>query len=97
VFAFPSRGEPFGIALLEAMAASVPSVASRAGGVTEFAEDEVNALLVEPDDPGALAHALARVMSDSVLRERLCVAGRATANELSWLTIGPRYEQLYPD
>jgi glycogen synthase len=97
VFAFPSRGEPYGIALLEAMAAGVPSIATRAGGVTEFAEDDVNALLVEPDNPDALAHALARVMSDTALRERLSVACRATATELSWMTIGPRYERLYSD
>lgn len=95
VFAFPSRGEPFGIALLEAMAASVPSVATRAGGVTEFAEDGANVLLVEPDNPGALAQALARVTSDTALRERLGVAGRATATEHSWMTIGPQFERLY--
>jgi glycogen synthase len=95
LFAFPSRGEPFGIALLEAMAAGVPAVATRAGGVTEFAEDGVNALLVERDDPDALARAIDRLHSDAQLRGRLRAAGRATALNLSWARISPQYELLY--
>jgi glycogen synthase len=95
VFALPSRGEPFGIALLEAMAAGVPAVATRAGGVTEFAEDGVNALLVERDHPGALARAIDQLHSDVELRGRLRAAGRATALNLSWARIATQYEQLY--
>lgn len=95
LFAFPSRGEPFGIALLEAMAAGLPAVATLAGGVTEFAEDGVNALLVERDNPLALARAIDRLHSDVELRGRLRAAARATALNLSWARIAPQYEQLY--
>lgn len=94
-FALPSRGEPFGIALLEAMAAGVPSVATRAGGVTEFAEDEGNVLLVEPDDAAGLARALKRLATDDQLRSRLATSSRATAAALSWRSIAPRYARLY--
>jgi glycogen synthase len=95
LFAFPSRAEPFGIALLEAMAAGVPAVATSAGGVTEFAEDGVNALLVEPDDSDAFARALDHLHSDVQLRDRLRAGGRATALNLSWFRIAPLYEELY--
>ena len=94
-FAFPSRGEGFGIALLEAMAAGVPAVAAAAGGVPEFAHDGENALLVPPDDPAALAEGLARLIADPQLRKRLSREGRKTAAGLAWSEIAHRYEQIY--
>ena len=94
-FAFPSRGEPFGIALLEAMAAGVPAVATAAGGVPEFATDEINALLVPPDDIGALTSALERIACDVQLRLRLVAEGMRTAGELAWSRIAQLYEAVY--
>jgi glycosyltransferase involved in cell wall biosynthesis len=94
-FALTSRAEPFGIALLEAMAAGVPAVATRAGGVPEFARDEHNALLVPPDDSTELAAALERLDADAALRVRLVEGGRRTANELSWERIADRYLEVY--
>ena len=96
-FALPSRGEPFGIALLEAMAAGVPAVATAAGGVPEFATDEINALLVPPDDVGALSSALGRIASDVQLRSRLAADGMRTAGGLAWRKIAQRYEAVYED
>ncbi len=95
VFAFPSRGEAFGIALLEAMAAGVPAVAAAAGGVPEFARDDENALLVQPENASALAEAIARLVSDTGLRDRLIVGGRATATDSAWSRIADRYEDVY--
>jgi glycogen synthase len=94
-FAFPSRYEPFGIALLEAMAVGVPAVAAATGGVLEFARDGENALLVPPDDPDALAVAIARLDADPELRQRLCEGGRATAAKLTWSGIVGRYLNVY--
>jgi glycosyltransferase involved in cell wall biosynthesis len=95
LFAFPSRGEPFGIALLEAMAAGVPTVAAAAGGIPEFARRGENALLVNPEDSQALADALVRLRQDAVLRKRIIDGGRATAADLAWRTIADRYERIY--
>jgi glycogen synthase len=95
MFALPSRGEPFGIALLEAMAAGVPSVATHAGGIVDFARDGDNALLVSVDDVPGLKNALTRLHSDSSLRARLSTSGRETADLLSWERIAPSYERLY--
>lgn len=95
VFAFPSRREPFGIALLEAMAAGAPAVATAAGGVPEFACDGENALLVQPDDAKALAAAIARFAFDSELRDRVITGGLATAEAHAWGRIAARYEGIY--
>ena len=94
-FALPSRGEAFGIALLEAMAAGVPSVAAAAGGVPELARDGQNALLVSAENPVALSIALSRLLNDAELRTRLSAGGRRTARELAWNRIVERYEAVY--
>ena len=63
-FRLAVAGEPFGIALLEAMAAGVPTVAAAAGGVPEMARDGENALVVPSEDSEALSSALARLVTD---------------------------------
>ena len=95
VFAFPSRYEAFGVALLEAMAAGVPVVAARAGGIPEFAVDGENALLVPPDDEAALAGALMLLAGDAELGLRLGLGGRAQAQLHAWEAVAGRYESLY--
>jgi glycosyltransferase involved in cell wall biosynthesis len=64
--------------LVEAMAAGVAVVSSRVSGIPELVADGENGLLVAPDDPRALAHALARLAADEALRRRLAAAGRRT-------------------
>jgi glycosyltransferase involved in cell wall biosynthesis len=94
-FASASRQEGFPLSVLEAMAAGTPVVATAVGGVTELARDGGNALVVPPDDPSALAGALARVIADGSLRSQLSRAGTRTAYELAWTQIVERYEVVY--
>jgi glycosyltransferase involved in cell wall biosynthesis len=63
------------------MAAGLPVVASRVGGVLEQVSDGQTGLLVEPGDPNALAAALARLIAEPSLRRRLGAAGRARAEQ----------------
>jgi len=65
VIAVPSRQEAFGRVLIEAMAARVPVVASAVGGIPEVCADRLTGLLVPPDDPDALATALAATLGDT--------------------------------
>jgi glycosyltransferase involved in cell wall biosynthesis len=67
VFALPSRYEGFGFAALEAMAAGRPVVCTSETGVAEILEGTVAGAIVPPDDPEALAAALAPYLSDASL------------------------------
>jgi glycosyltransferase involved in cell wall biosynthesis len=75
--AIPSRRESFGRTAVETLAAGRPLVASAVGGLVEAVEDGVTGLLVPPDDPRALAHALRQLLEDEPLRRRMGHAARA--------------------
>jgi glycosyltransferase involved in cell wall biosynthesis len=79
VLVHPARWEGFGLALLEAMLASLPVVATQVSAVPEIVADGETGLLVPPDDPDALAEATARVLDDRELAARLGAAGLARA------------------
>lgn len=74
----PRRGEVegFGIVFLEAGALSKPVIGSRSGGIPDAVEDVVNGLLVEPENPDAIAEAVIRLFSDSDLARRMGEAGK---------------------
>lgn len=76
VFVLPSHSEGSPNVLLEAMSMGIPVVATRVGGIPEIATDQKDALLIEESDLSALADAIARVLEDQELRERLKRAGR---------------------
>jgi glycosyltransferase involved in cell wall biosynthesis len=73
--------EPFGLVALEAMGLGRPVVATARGGAAEYLRDGVNALVVEPGDPAAVAAAVRRLADDPGLRQRLRHGGIATAKE----------------
>jgi glycosyltransferase involved in cell wall biosynthesis len=72
----PSRYEGFGLPLVEAMQAGVPLVASRIPVVDEIVTDGESGLLVEFENPAALADGIARLLGDARLRARLIAGGR---------------------
>jgi len=80
VFALPSAAESCPLAVLQAMASGLPIVATCVGGVPELVRSEVDGILVPPHDtPAALAHALARVVKDPQLRQRMGASARERA------------------
>jgi glycosyltransferase involved in cell wall biosynthesis len=78
----PSRNEGLGMSMIEAMAASLPVVGARVGGIPEVVEDNVTGTLVPPDDPGALARACVEILSDHQRARAMGGAGRKRAREL---------------
>jgi glycosyltransferase involved in cell wall biosynthesis len=96
VFVLPSRAEPFGIVVVEALVRRRPVVASAAGGIPEIIEDGHSGILVTPDDPNALAAALLRVLGDKALSESIARQGEVRARAMFGKTMmGSRYEGLY--
>ncbi len=80
--ALPSRIEGVSMALLEALAAGAPVVATAVGGTPEVIEDGQNGFLVPSEDPAALAAAIARVARlDEASRADVCAAGGKTVRE----------------
>jgi glycosyltransferase involved in cell wall biosynthesis len=75
VLVHPALQEGLGICLLEAQAARVPVVATRAGGIPEAVSEGDSAILVPPSNPLALAGTLGQLLADSELRARMGTAG----------------------
>ncbi len=100
VFVLPSLEEGSGsVSLLEAMQAGAAPVLSRVDGIPEDVRDGESALLVEPSDAALLASALARLLSDAPLRQRMaraaheCFIGRFSA-EAFVADLRMNYERL---
>jgi phosphatidylinositol alpha-mannosyltransferase len=87
--------ESFGIALVEAMAAGRPVVATDIPGYREVVSDGVDGLLVPPRDPGALAAGLVRILREPGLASRLGEAARERARTFDWPIVVDRVEELY--
>lgn len=94
VFALPSRSEGMPLALLQAMAAGVPPVATWVGGVTDVI-DGASGLLVPPDEPVALADALARIADNVKLAHELSAGARSRASAFSNTAVDEGYSRLF--
>lgn len=93
---FSSIREGIPVAMLEAMAAGVPVVATRVGGIPEVITDGVDGLLVEKGNPESLAKAIAHAAADPVLRKTLGRQGRQrVASSYSQQAVCQRYENLF--
>lgn len=96
VFVLPSTGpEIFGIVNLEAMACSVPIVASKIGGIPDVVKDGENGLLVSPGDSAALADAIIYLLENESVREKMGKNGRKKAEDYSWEEIAKDTEKIY--
>ena len=95
IFVLPSRTESLPNAVLEAMCAGLPIVASGVGGLLELIDDGRTGLLVSPGDPRALADSVCRVMSDHALGERLGKAASHQAQRYSFTRMTSSFELLY--
>jgi len=77
VFVLASHHEPLGVAIMEAMAMSLPVLTTDAGGVPELVDHGRDGLLVKPKDPKLLADTLTTILRDPELACALAAAGRA--------------------
>jgi phosphatidylinositol alpha-mannosyltransferase len=98
VFCAPSTGgESFGIVLLEAMAASLPVIASDIAGYRSVIKHGAEGLLVGPGDEKALADSIVAVLQDSRRRARMAARGHVTAARYDWKAVAPRVLDYYEE
>jgi phosphatidylinositol alpha-mannosyltransferase len=88
-------GESFGITLAEAMAAGRPVVASSIPGYAAVARGGLDAFLVPPGDPDALASGIAEILRDPKRAHALGAAARARARTFDWPVIATQIEEAY--
>jgi glycosyltransferase involved in cell wall biosynthesis len=93
LFVYPSLYEGFGLPALEAMACGTPVVASNQSALPEVIGEA--GLLVDPGDIEALAAAMARLLTDTSLRQKLAQAGRARAASFTWSGMAAKLLDLY--
>lgn len=95
VYCLPSLGEPFGMTAVEAMACGVPVVVSAAGGLQHLVPAD-GGVLVPPGDAGALAEALAGVLTDPTRRRAMGAANRRHVEaRFAWPRVIDRLEGVY--
>jgi glycosyltransferase involved in cell wall biosynthesis len=94
-FVFPSRYEAMSLSLLEAMAAGLPVVTARTAGGAEIITPECGIVLEDPDDPKALAGAIARLAESDEARRAMGVAANELATGFGWARMAAQYIALY--
>ncbi len=95
IVVLPSDKEALGKVLLEAMACSVPVIASSSGGVADIVDDGKTGILVPCRDARSLADALDLLIRDDRLRRRMGLAARRKAEEFDWKIVARRYTEAF--
>jgi UDP-glucose:(heptosyl)LPS alpha-1,3-glucosyltransferase len=96
VFILPTRYEPFGMVIAEAMASSLPVIVSACSGAAELIEPGVSGYVVEAaDDADAFAAHLRTLLADPAHRETVGRAARQAAQAVAWPTVAAQTEAVY--
>ncbi len=95
IYVQPSRWEGFPLVVLEAMAAGLPVIATRVGGISEAVEDGVTGILVEPEAPKALAVAMQWMVEHPTQRKQMGLQGSERARLFDVQAIAGQLEGIY--
>ena len=96
-FVFPSRYEPFGLVVLEAMASGLPVITATTTGAAEVVTAESGVVFSDSEDVQALAQALLRLTRDPALRYYMGHAARSVAEQHSWTGMAQSYVDLFEE
>jgi len=95
IFALSSVFEPFGVVLLEAQAAGLPTVAAAVNEIPDIVANDVTGLLVPPGDVAGMAALFVRLAHEPATRERLGRQARIAAQQRTLEAVVKAYEDLY--
>lgn len=96
LYVHPALWEGFGYAVVEAMACGIPVIAMRdSGGPGEIIDDGIDGLLVPSADPGAIAEAILKLLSDGNLRSRIALQAGEKARRFDAKKVVPIYEKIF--
>lgn len=95
LFVFPSRYEPFGLVVLEAMASGLPVVTASTTGAADVVNEECGIIIDDPENTKDLAIALEWLTQHPETRKKMGIAARITAEQHSWEQMSDRYLALY--
>ena len=96
IFVFPTKLEPFGLVITEAMASGLAVITSKIAGAAELIEQGKNGLLLEdPNDINELKKSIQQLIEDKTLREALGACAAGSLKELSWAAIAIQHLQVY--
>lgn len=95
IFIRPSLSEGMGNAFIEAMAAGLPVVATRVGGIPDFLKDGETGVFCEVNNSKSIAVQVERILADTALRDRLIQNGRVVAESYDWKKIAEKMKVLF--
>ena len=94
IFLNTSRADNTPVSVIEAMACGLCIVSTNVGGIPFLLQHERNALLVNENDPSAMAAAVRRILTNADLSERLSRNARRDAEQFDWSAIVPQWDAL---
>jgi glycosyltransferase involved in cell wall biosynthesis len=97
LFVFPSRYEPFGMVVSEAMATGLPVITATTTGAAEIVTPECGIVLSNSEDIKALVEALSKLAGDRELRRQMGQVGRAIAQQHTWVSKAKSYVDLFEE
>ena len=97
MFVFPSRYEPFGLVLLEAMASELPVITARSAGGADLVTPECGFVVDDPNDAIALGLAMNHLATDPEARDRMGKAARLVAQQHSWTNMARCYLEMFQE
>jgi D-inositol-3-phosphate glycosyltransferase len=93
----PSRSESFGLVALEAAACGTPVVAAAVGGLRTLVDHGRTGFLIESRDPVEYAAAIAELLDNPVLAERMSLTAAEKSRHFTWSTTAARLRRIYAD
>ncbi len=94
---FPSRYDPFGLVVIEAMACGLPVITAVTTGAAELVKPEAGIVLSDPNDTEALREALSSLASDRTLRTQMGQTARILAEQHSWQLMAKSYVDVFEE